>query len=130
MEKYELNNDRLKDFSICDEFEIGVNITDDEISEMAKELLDLRKENMALQQTIDRQHETTISDLKLIGKLQQENKEWIEDAEKLATAYKNAVEDIENFALRKGISYLRVAGAKKLLIEHEDLIKKYNNKTT
>ena len=81
MGRCELDDNRLKEFSICDEFEIGVNITDDEISEMAKELLDLRKENMALQQTIDRQHETTISDLKLIGKLQQENKDWAEGAE-------------------------------------------------
>jgi len=48
---------------------------------MAKEILALRKENKTLQKTIDDQHETTISDLKLIGRLQQENKDWAESAE-------------------------------------------------
>ena len=94
-----------------------------------KEYLELRKKIKTLEQTTDMQHKTTISDLKLIGKLQQKNKELIKDAERLATAYKNAVEDIEKFALKNGISYLRVAGAKKLLIEHEDLMKKCNSKT-
>jgi len=48
---------------------------------MAKRLLLLQKENKTLQKTIDDQHETTISDLKLIGRLQQENKDWAESAE-------------------------------------------------
>ena len=38
-------NLRLQEFRDRDEFEIGINITDDEISEMAKELLILRKKN-------------------------------------------------------------------------------------
>ena len=52
-------------------------------------------------------------------------KGWLmQDAERLAEAYKNAVEDVENFAVKHGITYLRVAGAMKLLIEHEDLMQK------
>jgi len=47
-------------------------------TELLEELQMLQKENKTLQQTIDLQHETTISDLKLIGKLQQENKYLIE----------------------------------------------------
>ena len=50
----------------------------DNIVNGLEELLILRKENKTLQQTTDMQHETTISDLKLIGKLQQENKYLIE----------------------------------------------------
>ena len=46
-----------------------------------EELQTLQKENKTLNRTIDMQHETTISDLKLIGKLQQENKDWAESAE-------------------------------------------------
>ena len=53
----------------------------DNIVESLEELLILRKENKTLNKTIDSQHETTISDLKLIGKLQQENKDWAEGAE-------------------------------------------------
>ena len=56
--------------------------------------------------------------------IRKEKAELIEDAERLAEAYKNAVEDVENFAVKHGITYLRVAGAMKLLIEHEDLMQK------
>ena len=121
MGRCELDDNRLKEFSICDEFEIGVNITDDEISEMAKELLDLRKENKTLQQTIDLQHETTISDLKLIGKLQQQNKELIKDAERLLkeAEYQMNCEFDADYQ-----SYNKV---EKL---HNDIIQKYNIETT
>ena len=50
-------------------------------TELLEELQMLQKENKTLNKTIDMQHETTISDLKLIGKLQQENKDWAESAE-------------------------------------------------
>ena len=108
-------NLRLQEFRDRDEFEIGVNITDDEISEMAKELLDFQEENKNLGQTIDIQHEITISDLKLIGKLQQENGELIKNAKSLYIIAKaGAPDDWYKSAFKV----------------HEILMQKYNNKTT
>ena len=98
---------------------------------MAKEILALRKENKTLQQTTDMQHETTISDLKLIGKLQHENKEWIEDVKGLSELFH------ENPIIHEIIS----TGEKYYLYEidketvdavhdkHKALVQKYNKTT-
>ena len=183
MGRYELNNDKLKEFSICDEFEIGVNITDDEISKMAKEILALQEQNNSLrdeifqisgyilendnlknqnealqetfdrqvefgaeklrenvalegqnknmEQTIDMQHETTISDLKLIGKLQQENKDLIEDTIRIA---KYATHNTQCcFRLDEPIiegSEICNCGYYDVIQKHNALNEKHNNKTT
>ena len=120
-----VSNNRLKEFSVCNEFEIGVNITDDEISKMAEELLDLRKENKTLQQTTDAQHETTISDLKLIGKLQQENKYLIEDADRLARLLNLSGMEIELPKLEDGEEYNFITALK----QHNILMEEHNGTT-
>ena len=90
---------------------------------MAKEILALRKENKTLQKTTDIQHETTISDLKLIGKLQQENKALIADAEMLVQDLEFALEDV-------GFGGEFLDDIERHIELHKTLIKKINNKTT
>ena len=96
-----------------------------------KEYLELRKKIKTLEQTTDMQHETTISDLKLIGKLQHENKEWIEDVKGLSELFH------ENPIIHEIIS----TGEKYYLYEidketvdavhdkHKALVQKYNKTT-
>ena len=95
----------------------------DNIVNGLEELLILRKENKTLQQTTDMQHETTISDLKLIGKLQQENKALIADAEMLVQDLEFALEDV-------GFGGEFLDDIERHIELHKTLIKKINNKTT
>jgi len=81
-----------------------------------EELQTLQKENKTLNRTIDMQHETTISDLKLIGKLQQQNKNLLEEMHSLSTALFD--------------SDLSTGELETIRRKHISFMKEYNNKTT
>jgi len=112
-----ISNDRLKEFSICNEFEIGVNITDDEISEMAEELLTLQKRMSVIAHTkSSNSEEFDWSILDKIFNLEQQNEELLEEMHNLSTALFD--------------SDLSVGELETIRRRHISFMKEINNKTT
>ena len=102
-------NLRLQEFRERDEFEIGVNITDDEISEMAEELLELRQDKSKKDRIV--QNMVTLS-----GEMAQENEALIEEMHNLSTALFD--------------SNLSVGELETIRRRHISFMKEINNKTT
>jgi len=79
-------NLRLQEFRERDEFEIGVNITDDEISEMAEELLSSRKQLSVIAHIkTDTAEEFDWGVLDKIFNVERQNEELLEEMHNLST---------------------------------------------
>ena len=108
-------NLRLLEFREKDEFEIGVDITDDEISEMAEDLLSLRKQLSVIAHIkTDTAEEFDWSVLDKIFNIERQNEELIEEMHNLSTALFDSylsTGELETIR-RRHISFMKDIGSK------------------